>query len=116
MTNIPSIARTLGELDGGSLESQATHALREVARAVSETDGTKVKGKVTISLTIERAKGTGQLLISHTLGYQRPTDTGRMSEEANGDTLMYCSGKGDLSVLPQDQMILDITTRQEHAR
>lgn len=103
-------AKALGELDGGNAESQLDHALRDVARAVALTDS-KVKGKVTLELVLEPAKGSGQLLVTHKIAYVRPTDTGRLSEETNGETAMYATDKGALSVLPHDQLALNLETR-----
>jgi hypothetical protein len=111
-TNPTNLYRTLGELDGGVLEAQANHALSDVALAVRAIDGTKVKGKLTIQITVERAKGSGQLLVTHKLSLTKPTDTGRTSEEANGETLMYCSAKGALSVVPEAQGRLDFTHQE----
>lgn len=111
----PSIIQTIGELDAGTLESQASHALREIALAVRDIDGTKVKGKLQISLTFERAKGSGQILVSHQLTYCKPTDTGRLSEETNGDTLMYVANGGALTVLPETQGKFDFSTNRDPA-
>jgi|WetSurMetagenome_2_1015567.scaffolds.fasta_scaffold517444_2 hypothetical protein len=114
--SIASLSQTLGELDAGSLESQATSALRDVAKAVRAHDKSKSKGKITLTLTMERAKGSGQLLVGHTLSYSRPTETGKLSEESSGDTLMYCNEQGALSVLPDAQGKFDFGTRDQEAR
>lgn len=109
---IPSIANTLGELDAGNLDAQASHALREIAQAVRDIDGTRVKGRLKIDLTFERAKGSGQVLVSHQLSYIKPTTTGKLSEETNGDTLMYVGAAGALSVLPETQGRFDFTKEE----
>jgi hypothetical protein len=105
MSGTPSITQTLSELDGGSLDSMASHALRLVAESVRDLDG-KAKGKLSITLTIERTKGSGQLLVSHKVSFSRPTETGRATEDASGDTLMYIDAKGALSVTPSNQLSL----------
>jgi hypothetical protein len=104
-----SLSRTLGELDAGSLESQATHALALITQAVRDLDDRTKKGKLIIALTVESARGSGQLLITHKLTYVSPTATGKASEEASGDTLMYCGARGALSVLPDTQTKFDFT-------
>ena len=105
---VNSLSKTIGELGAGELESMATHALRDVVKAVRDQDGTRVKGKLVIDLTLERSKGTGQLLVTHKLSYVMPTDTGKLSEDASGDTLMYASQNGDLSILPDRQFTMDL--------
>lgn len=115
MNPIPSITQTLGEIDAGTLDAQASHALREIARAVRDIDGTRVKGKLSINLTFERAKGSGQILVTHKLSYQKPTDSGRLSEESNGDTLMYVGAHGALTVLPEAQGRFDFDRQEERA-
>jgi hypothetical protein len=107
-----SLAQTLGELDAGSLEAQTSAALRDIAKAVRDHDGrqTKGKGQLLIKLVFERAKGSGQLLVTHTLTYSRPTEIGELSEKSTGSTQMYCSAEGALSVLPEAQGRFDFDT------
>ncbi len=85
---------------------QATHALKDIALAVRDLDS-KVKGKLKIELTIERTRGTGQLLIQHRLEMTKPTESGKATEQANGDTMMYCNREGELSVVPDAQTRMD---------
>lgn len=114
----PPLSHTLGELDAGSFESQASAALCAIAKAVRDHDErkSKAKGQLVIKVVMERAKGSGQLLVSHTLTYTRPTEIGEMSEKSTGNTLMYCSEDGALSVLPEAQGRFDFDAPRQEAR
>lgn len=107
--NPPDIFRTLGELDAGSLQSQATYAMRDIAQALRDLEASKVKGRLIIDLTLEHAKGSGQLLVTHKLTFTKPTETGKASEETNGDTLLYVGRDGSLTVLPETQTTFQFT-------
>jgi hypothetical protein len=111
----PSFSRTLGELGAGSLESQATLALRNIAKAVHAYDANKTKGALRIDLKIERARGTGQLLVTSRLAYTQPTGAGKLSEETNEETLMYLNADGSLSVVPAAQATFDFSPAKETA-
>lgn len=108
-SSFPDLRRTLGELDAGGVESMAAHALKDVALSVRDIDDTRVKGKLMIELTLERAKGGNQLLVSHKVAFAKPTTNGKATEEANGETLMYCASNGQLSVIPEHQARFDFT-------
>lgn len=113
----PDLRRTLGELDAGGVESMATHALKDVALSVRDIDDTRVKGKLVIELTLERAKGGNQLLVGHKVAFAKPTTNGKATEEANGETLMFCADNGQLSVIPENQARFDFAaTDNEETR
>lgn len=110
----PDILRTLGELDAGALEADLRTAAADVARAVRDIDS-KTTGKLTLDLTFTRAKGSGQLVISHKLSYRKPTESGRLSEESAGETACYVNDRGHCSILPESQMALDFNRSTKEA-
>lgn len=106
----PSFSAALAELGAGSLESQATAALTAIAQAITDSDQAKAKGALRIDLRFERARGSGQLLVTHTMQYTRPTATGKLSETSTDDTLVYVGRHGRLSVIPETQGKFDFSS------
>ena len=104
----PDILRTIAELDAGALEADLRAAAGDVATAVRDLES-KVQGKLNLTLTFTRAKGSGQLVIAHKMSYQKPTETGKLSEESCGETAVYVNGRGHCTILPEAQMGFDFT-------
>ena len=105
----PDILRTIAELDAGALEADLRAAAGDVAKAVRDIDSKKTQGKLNLTLTFTRAKGSGQLVIAHKMSYQKPTETGKLSEESGGETAVYVNSRGNCTILPEAQMGFDFT-------
>ena len=109
---VPDIWRTIAELDGGGVEALYRHAAVALAKAMRDLD-TRTKGRLTLDLSFEHTKGSGQLLVSSKVSCTRPTEKGKTSEEANAETLLYVHANGHLSVIPDTQMNLEFTRNAE---
>lgn len=91
------VATLLADLNGGVFLEQIDAALRETALGVSTTGK---KGKVVITLDMERIGDSNQVECSHKLAFTRPTAKGKKTEEATTSTPLYVNGKGQLSLFP----------------
>ena len=80
-----------------------------VAKAMRDIDDSRVKGKLSLDLTFDRTKGSGQILLCSRVCVTRPTEKGKTSDESNGETLVYVHRNGHLSVLPEAQTSFDFT-------
>ncbi len=95
---------TLPDLDAGLFVRKLSRAMADTAMAVVSQDGRAKKGRVTITLDIERLNADGtQVNVTHTLAYSRPTKRGKATEEDTTATLMYVGGNGALTLLPYKQ-------------
>lgn len=108
----PDIWRTIAELDGGGVEALYRHAAIALAKSMRDLD-TRTKGRLTMDLTFEHTKGSGQILVSSKVSCTRPTEKGKTSEEANAETLVYVHSNGHLSVIPDTQMNLDFKKERD---
>ncbi|MBK5145283.1 hypothetical protein I2494_16475 [Budviciaceae bacterium BWR-B9] len=100
MTVIPDF---FGELDAGVFQNKFAAALNNVALGVLNNAG---KGKVTITLNIERLNNSieeKRVGIKHTLSFTTPTPRGKSSEEDTTETPMYVNKGGKLTILQEDQ-------------
>ncbi|MBK1719190.1 hypothetical protein [Thiocystis violacea] len=103
----PDIWATIAELDGGSVESQFRHAAVAVAKAMRDIDDSKVKGRLSLDMTFDRSKGSGQILVTTRVSVTRPTEKGKTSDESGAETLVYIYANGHMSVLPETQTSFD---------
>ncbi len=95
---------TLPDLDAGLFVRKLSRAMADTAMAVVSQEGRAKKGRVTITLDIERLNADGtQVNVTHTLAYSRPTKRGKATEEDATATLMYVGGNGALTLLPFKQ-------------
>ncbi|MDA8258028.1 MAG: hypothetical protein M0Z99_20790 [Betaproteobacteria bacterium] len=95
---------TLPDLDAGLFVRKLSRAMADTAMAVVSQDGRAKKGRVTITLDIERLNADGtQVNVTHTLAYSRPTKRGKATEEDTTATLMYVGGNGAMTLLPFKQ-------------
>lgn len=102
-----NITTLLGDLNGGVFLEQIETALREAALGVAHTGK---KGKVVITLDLERIGESMQVECAHKLLFLRPTAKGKKIEESITTTPLYVSGKGMLSLFPiqhQDPLFKD---------
>lgn len=91
------VTTLLADLNGGVFLEQVDAAIRESALGVAHTGK---KGTVTITLALKRIGDSNQVVCTHTLGYNRPTNKGKKTETSTTDTPLYVSGKGELSLFP----------------
>jgi len=107
MTQSTAAATDVGEfwtdLDGGTFEHMLSVALSQTAAAVVDHEK---RGKVTITLDLERIPGTHQVRIGHTLKYTKPTSLGKTADEAIGATVLHVGKYGALS-LAQGSLLTD---------
>lgn len=103
-TNVNAFLEDLG---GGKYHRQIGQILSEVAKAVVDSDDQKkAKGKVILTLDISRVGNTAQVLISHDIKYDRPTISGRRSENSGDMTYMYANINGDMTLTQPDNYLL----------
>lgn len=93
----------LNELDAGRLTQKLTQVLKETALSVAEHGQ---KGQVVITLDLKRIGETMQIAMTHKLAYKRPTKKGMAMGHDSDMTAVYCNGKGELSILPHNQLNL----------
>lgn len=88
------------DLDGGVFEAKLSTTLSDVAASVIDHGA---KGKVVITLDMERIGTSYQCVIKQTLKYVRPTAKGGIQETNTTETPMYVGRGGKLSLLQEDQ-------------
>lgn len=94
------ITTLFNDLDAGIFSARLSAALRDTALGVV-TEGKK--GKVTITLDLERSGESSQLLMKHQIKYTRPTAKGKAMEEATTSTPLHVGVGGVLSLFPHAQ-------------
>lgn len=92
------VAALLADLNGGVFLGQIDAALRETAIGVATTGK---KGKVTITLDLERIAESNQVQCDHKITFVRPTTKGKKTEEDTTTTPLYVSSRGQLSLYPE---------------
>lgn len=90
----------LSDLNGGAFAEQIGVAVSNAARGVSHNGG---KGKVIITLDLERVAQSNHVNIKHSLKSVSPTAKGRVTEEYSAETPMYVNSDSDVTALPKDQ-------------
>ena len=89
------------ELDGGTLGPRLAAALAEAAVSVAACNDKRKKGTVSLEFKIIPVGGDqSQVQIDHTLKFTSPTQRGKKQEEISTSSVMYCSNRGALTVLP----------------
>jgi len=94
------ITALFNDLDAGVFVERLSAALRDTALGVVTTGK---KGKVTITLDIERQGDSSQVLCKHQIKYARPTAKGKAMEEATTSTPLHVGVGGVLSLFPETQ-------------
>lgn len=94
------ITELFHDLDAGVFNQRLSAALCDTALGVVTTGK---KGKVTITLDLERSGDSSQVLCKHAIKYARPTAKGKVMEEANTSTPLHVGVGGVLSLFPMAQ-------------
>lgn len=100
MSKTTDITALFNDLDAGVFVERLSAALRDTALGVVTTGK---KGKVTITLDIERQGDSSQVLCKHQIKYARPTAKGKAMEEATTSTPLHVGTGGALSLFPETQ-------------
>ncbi|EIL99119.1 hypothetical protein [Rhodanobacter thiooxydans] len=100
MSKTTDITALFNDLDAGVFVERLSAALRDTALGVVTTGK---KGKVTITLDIERQGDSSQVLCKHQIKYARPTAKGKAMEEATTSTPLHVGVGGVLSLFPETQ-------------
>ena len=99
--NKPTDVTTLfNDLDAGIFVERLSAAMRDTALGVVTTGK---KGKVTITLDLERIGDSSQVTCKHQVKYAKPTTKGRVLEEATTSTPLHVGRGGVLSLFPESQ-------------
>ena len=88
------------DLDGGVFAEKIGTALSLVARGVVEH---AKKGKVVITLDLDRIGQSSQVAIAHKLAYNAPTARGCISEENETSTPAHVGRGGKVTLFPDNQ-------------
>jgi hypothetical protein len=95
------VAEFLTDLDGGQFETMLSVAVSQVAAAAIDHER---KGKVKIELDFEKIKNTHQVVVTHTLKFEKPSRLGSTSETVKGGSVLHV-GKGGRLTLAQQRLI-----------
>jgi hypothetical protein len=99
--NHTNIETLMAELDGGTLGARIAAALADAAVGVAACNDKRKKGKVNVEFSITPVGGDQtQVQIDHTVKFATPTQRGKKLEEISTSSVMYCSNRGALTVLP----------------
>ena len=99
----PDFIETLNELDAGIITSKLSRVVADVALGVVEHGK---KGKIVLTLDLDRIGETAQLTVAHKINYVKPTFRGKATEEETTATPMYVNKNGYLSIAPDTQLDL----------
>jgi hypothetical protein len=94
------ITSLFNDLDAGIFAQRLSAALGDTAMGVVSTGK---KGKVTITLDLERIGDSSQVQCKHQIKYARPTAKGKAMEEATTSTPLHVGVGGALSLFPESQ-------------
>lgn len=100
MSQTTDIAQLFHDLDAGVFAQRLDAAMRDVALGVTTTGK---KGKVTITLDLERIGDSSQVTCTHAIKFIRPTSKGKASEESTTKTPLHVGTGGVLSLFPESQ-------------
>lgn len=95
----------IDELGAGVFSEKLAHALSDCALGTLNCGDMKKRGKVTIEFTLARIGENSQLMVSHKLGYVKPTRRGKSSEEETDETPMHVGKGGVMSITPPKEEI-----------
>lgn len=110
MAQNPNLSSALQELDAGILMSKLTRAAADVALGVIQHNK---KGKIVLTLDLDRIGESAQVNVSHKVSYTKPTIRGKATEEDTTTTPMHVNKNGHLSIAPDNQ--LDIFKLQQES-
>jgi hypothetical protein len=94
------LAILLQDLDAGVFASKIERALSEAALGVSINGG---KGVVHIKFEMKRIGQSAQVVCTHSLSYESPTERGRKTESDATQTPLYVGRGGRLTLVPDAQ-------------
>lgn len=110
------VTETLHDMDGGVFMQRVSRAVADTALAVASQDGANPrKGKVTITLDMEKIADSRQLRIDHDVAYAMPLQRGKRSENNKTSTPMHVGGRGELTLFPGNQTDWIGSSRSEDA-
>lgn len=98
----------LTDLGGGVFEQKVSQAMSDVAAAVIDNER---KGKLTLTFDF-KSISQSQVMVAHSIKYEKPTRNGRSIEEDTTQTPMYVGPGGHTSFFPLDQTQLFTKTGQ----
>lgn len=110
MNTTTDIATLFHDLDAGIFAERLSAALRDTALGVVHTGK---KGKLTITMDLERIGDSSQVTCKHQIKSVKPTLKGRVLEEATTSTPLHVTTGGVLSLFPESQA--DLFKRREAA-
>lgn len=87
----------LTDLDGGNFDADLMKVL--AINAMSSIEQERVS-KVSINFKLTPIGGGHQVMVEHTISYDRPTSKGSMTEKQSGKTPMYVGTTWSLVILP----------------
>ena len=99
----PNNIRAPGRVPGGSSSGSAAAVAAGLCDTALGVVTTGKKGKVIITLDLERSGDSSQVLCKHAIKYARPTAKGKVMEEANTSTPLHVGVGGVLSLFPMAQ-------------
>lgn len=108
-----NVADVLADLDAGLFLQKVSRQLQDTALGVAEHGR---KGKIVLTLELERIGESHQLKVKHTAKYTRPTKRGTVVEDDTTETPMYVGRGGRLTLFPETQGALDFETQGAPAR
>ncbi|MEQ9131134.1 MAG: hypothetical protein RJQ08_13495 [Salinisphaeraceae bacterium] len=103
------------ELDAGVFNGKVSRAIADVAMATIYKAKAGQKGKVTITLTMERIKDSSQITLDHQVSYDQPTPRGKATETDVTSTALYVGQRGHLSIIPDTQVEMFGQQDKEHS-
>lgn len=90
----------LTDLDGGNFDADLMKVL--AANAMSAINQIRV-AKVAIQFKLTPIGKGNQVMVTHTISYERPTEKGQLTEKQVGETPMYVNEDGRLTFFPVNQ-------------
>lgn len=100
MSNYDFASETLPDLGAGVFVQKVSKALADVALGVVEHGR---KGRVTLTLELERIGESHQVNVKHTVAFRQPTLRGTRQEDDATETPMFVGRGGRLSFVPESQ-------------
>jgi hypothetical protein len=103
-TKTPNFDDILGELNAGIFKQQLEAALKQIAVAVINHGDKGKKGKLVMSLSLERLENdTGMVNVESKWEVTKPKVRGKSVEDDTTSTIMCVSPQGLLSLYPLKQ-------------
>ena len=105
MSGKSRFADMLGDLNCGVFEQQLDKAISDVALGVVTNSK---PGKVTIELELKQIGEGQQVNVTHRLKYVKPTQRGKLTEDAATDTPMHVGAGGVVTLFPNHQTRMEL--------